>query len=296
MDKGTTFSVYLPAKCISRETEGESKMLLEKTVFPADEPEEHQEYDSSKPSILVIDDNADIRNYISQLYADNFFVLEAENGEDGIRKAIQYVPDIIILDVMMPGMSGMECCKVLKGELQTCHIPIIMLTAWAMDDKRIESYRLGADSFIAKPFKSELLTARIDNLLENRARMQSDVVEERADAGNGMVEMDRKFIDKLKRYIIDNMSNPNLDIDSLSEHMALSRTQLYRKVKMLTNYSPNEYIRFLRLRKAMQFLSTSSLNINEICYETGFSSPSYFSKCYKEQFGELPSDYKKRIK
>jgi Transcriptional regulator containing an amidase domain and an AraC-type DNA-binding HTH domain len=92
------------------------------------------------------------------------------------------------------------------------------------------------------------------------------------------------------------MSNPNLDIDSLSEQMALSRTQLYRKVKMLTNYSPNEYIRFLRLRKAMQFLSTSSLNINEICYETGFSSPSYFSKCYKEQFGELPSDYKKRIK
>jgi len=296
MDKGTTFSVYLPAKFISRETEGESKMLSEKKVFPADEPEEHQEYDSSKPSILVIDDNADIRNYISQLYAGNFFVLEAENGEDGIRKAIQYVPDIIILDVMMPGMSGMECCKVLKGELQTCHIPIIMLTAWAMDEKRIESYRLGADSFIAKPFKSELLTARIDNLLENRARMQSDVVEERADAGNGMVEMDRKFIDKMKRYIIDNMSNPNLDIDSLSEQMALSRTQLYRKVKMLTNYSPNEYIRFLRLRKAMQFLSTSSLNINEICYETGFSSPSYFSKCYKEQFGELPSDYKKRIK
>ena len=108
MDKGTTFSVYLPAKFISRETEGESKMLSEKKVFPADEPEEHQEYDSSKPSILVIDDNADIRNYISQLYAGNFFVLEAENGEDGIRKAIQYVPDIIILDVMMPGMSGMQ--------------------------------------------------------------------------------------------------------------------------------------------------------------------------------------------
>ncbi len=167
-----------------------------------------------------------------------------------------------------------------------------MLTARSVESQRAEGYRYGADSYITKPFSSEVLSARIRNLLESRIRMQRVVVEGESLSKDEFIGMDVEFIEKLNEYINENITNSQLDVETLCVNMAMSRMQLYRKIKMLTNYSPNEYVRVIRLRKAKELLTTTTLSITEICYMTGFSSPSYFAKCFKSFTGELPSAYR----
>ena len=253
-----------------------------------------------KKSVLVIDDNQDIRDYVRAVLQDEYHVLEAANGQEGIQMAMKYVPDAIICDVMMPVMDGMECCRRLKAEMQTSHIPVMMLTAYAMDEQKIKGYECGADSYIAKPFSARLLTARLHNLIDNRRRLQHFFTDNLntplPQAKPAVNEVDKSFMEKLRHLIDENLSNPNLSVEELGEQIGLSRVQLYRKTKALCGYSPNELLRIARLKRAASLLASTEKTVAEITYEVGFSSPSYFTKCYKEYFGEIPTDFLKRKK
>ena len=260
----------------------------------AEEEEPEKDYDSSKPSVLVIDDNADIRSYVYSLLHTDYTVIEAADGSDRIRKAMKYVPDLIISDVMMPGIDGIECCRRLKSELQTCHIPVILLTACSLDEQRIQGYDGGADSYISKPFSSQLLLARVRNLIDSHRRLKQFFGDRHTLAKEDVCDMDKNFVEKFKSLLDAKLGDSNLNVEDLGKDMGLSRVQLYRKIKSLTNYSPNELLRIARLKKAASLLASSDMTVAEIGYEVGFSSPSYFTKCYKEQFGESPTDFLKR--
>lgn len=259
-----------------------------------EEEELEKSYDSSKPCVLIIDDNADIRLYVHGLLHTDYTVIEAAYGSEGIRKAMKYVPDLIISDVMMPGMDGIECCRRLKSELQTCHIPVILLTACSLDEQRIQGYDGGADSYISKPFSSQLLLARVRNLIDSHRRLKQFFGDGQTLAKEDVCDMDKDFVEKFKALIEAKMGDSNLNVEDLGKDMGLSRVQLYRKIKSLTNYSPNELLRIARLKKAASLLASSDMTVAEIGYEVGFSSPSYFTKCYREQFGESPTDLLKR--
>ena len=301
--QGTIFTVDLPMQTCEVTVSVDSPLsssigasvssaLNNAQVAEKEEPE--KDYDSSKPSVLVIDDNADIRSYVYSLLHTDYTVIEAVDGSDGIRKAMKYVPDLIISDVMMPGIDGIECCRRLKSELQTCHIPVILLTACSLDEQRIQGYDGGADSYISKPFSSQLLLARVRNLIDSHRRLKQFFGDRHTLAKEDVCDMDKNFVEKFKSLLDAKLGDSNLNVEDLGKDMGLSRVQLYRKIKSLTNYSPNELLRIARLKKAASLLASSDMTVAEIGYEVGFSSPSYFTKCYKEQFGESPTDFLKR--
>ena len=209
---------------------------------------------------------------------------------------MKYVPDAIICDVMMPVMDGMECCQRLKAELQTSHIPIMMLTAYAQDEQKIKGYECGADSYISKPYSAKLLLTRLHNLIENKKRLQNFFTDKTNTQKEPLTEPDRAFIDKLRTSIEQHMSDTNFKVENMGEEIGLSRIQLYRKTKSLTGYAPLELLRIARLKKAAQLLGSTEKTVAEIAYEVGFNSPSYFAKCYREFFGENPTDFLRRNK
>ena len=295
--QGTMFTVDLPFCCCTSSPDT-SSMGTSGHESPVEllegEEEEERNYDSSRMSVLVIDDNADIRSYIHGLLSAEYSVIEAANGSEGIRKAMKYVPDLIISDVMMPRIDGIECCRRLKSELQTCHIPVILLTACSLDEQRIQGYDGGADSYISKPFSSQLLLARIHNLIDSHQRLKQFFGDRQTLAKEDICDLDKDFVEKFKALIEEKMGDSELNVEDLGREMGLSRVQLYRKIKSLTNYAPNELLRMSRLKRAASLLASSGMTVAEIAYEVGFTSPSYFTKCYKEQFGESPTEFLKR--
>ena len=298
-DKGTTFTVTFPKQDVSQyhptivtlpaEEKDVSSTLIDTEVKACEEVVE-----ADCPTVLVIDDNADIRNYVKSLLTQEFRVLDAADGTEGIRLAMKYVPDVVISDVMMPGMDGVECCRRLKGELQTCHIPVILLTACSLDEQRIQGYDGGADSYISKPFNSQLLLSRVRNLIANRRQLRQFFGDNQTIEKEAISDLDKGFVSRFKSLVEERMKDAELNVEDLGRNMGMSRVQLYRKLKSLTNYSPNELLRQMRLKKAASLLASSDMTVAEIAYEVGFSSPSYFTKCYKEQFGESPTEFLKR--
>lgn len=304
--KGTCFRVILPMK-----QEGEVKGLTEKNealeilqegaVLDAGQETLHQwtentgvEESADKEMVLIIDDNQDVRDYVKMLLQDKYVVVEAANGLEGVKQAMKYVPDVVVCDVMMPVMDGIACCKRLKSELQTSHIPVLMLTAYAMDEQRIQGYDSGADAYLTKPFNAKLLMTRIRNLIDNRKRLKSLAEDVTGGGKQSLGEVDKGFVEKLKTLIDEKMGDSELSVEDLGAELGLGRVQLYRKTKSLTGYAPNELLRIARLRKAASLLASSEKTVAEITYEVGFSSPSYFTKCYKDYFGENPSEFLKR--
>lgn len=253
---------------------------------------------NEKPSVLIIDDNSQLRAYTASLLADKFEISLASDGIEGLTKAVETIPDAVICDVMMPVMNGMELCKKLKSDIRTSHIPVLMLTACADDIQRIEGYNCGADAYLTKPFHATLLIARLQSLLDNRKRLadffgeknNADKSNSKSNAESGISLVDKAFAEKLRKTIAEQMANPSLSVEEIGSHMGLGRVQLYRKTKALTGCSPNELIRKARLKRASQLLETTGMTISEITYEVGFSSPSYFTKCYKEEFGKSPTN------
>ncbi len=305
--QGTVFTVDLPVRTCDTHTVEDlltssasfassvsESSSLNDALSIGEEEKPGKSYDPSKTSVLIIDDNADIRSYVHGLLHTDYTVIEAADGSEGIRKAMRYVPDLIISDVMMPGIDGIECCRRLKSELQTCHIPVILLTACSLDEQRIQGYDGGADSYISKPFSSQLLLARVRNLIDSHRRLKQFFGDGQTLAKEDVCDMDKDFVEKFKALIDAKMGDSGLNVEDLGKEMGLSRVQLYRKIKSLTNYSPNELLRIARLKKAASLLASSDMTVAEIGYEVGFSSPSYFAKCYKEQFGESPTDLLKR--
>ena len=247
--------------------------------------------EEDKPRVLVIDDNADIRAYATALLGDEYDVMEASDGSEGLKKAVREVPDVVVCDVMMSGMDGLECCKHLKSDSLTCHIPVILLTAKTLDEHRAEGYAYGADAYLTKPFNGNVLKARIKNLITNRKLMKivfgNDAQQEPIEAVAQSAES--QFVEKFRTIIQGNLGNSDLNVETISHEMGISRAQLYRKIKSITGISPNDIVREARMRRADRLLETTDKSVSEIAYEVGFSSPSYFTKCYREFFGRTPN-------
>ena len=311
LGKGSKFTVSLPVRHVSTTAD----ININRTISDADvnvelgdiELESDKDADG-KPLLLIIDDNTDIRKMIRELLSAEYRVIEAHNGKDGIRLASKYVPDLIICDVMMPVMDGLECCRRIKNEITTSHIPVLMLTACSMDEQRIQGYESGADGYLSKPFNSRMLRMRCENLIENRKRIKnlwesgndinapkSDVKKEPVALSASQSDIDSEFYARFVALVNDELGNAELNIDALAAKMGIGRSQFYRKIKALTNYSPVELLRKIRLTKAREMLSTTDKSISEIAYEVGFSAPAYFTRVFREMFGESPSEMRSRL-
>ncbi len=296
--KGTVFTVDIPMTLVEEPSADlvQEPRITQQTVVEELEDMETEEQipDENKECILIIDDNADVRDYVKSLLKEEYTVIEAPDGRAGLKKAMKYVPDAIICDVMMPVMDGLECCRKLKTELQTSHIPVMLLTACSLDEQRIQGFECGADSYISKPFNSKLLLVRLRNLMDNHKRLKQFFGDKTTLSKEPVSDVDKGFVDRFRELIEENLADSELSVEDLGSKMGLSRVQLYRKIKALTNYSPNELVRIARLKKAASLLASSEKTISEITYEVGFTSPSYFTKCYKDYFGESPTDFLKR--
>lgn len=296
--KGTVFTVDIPMTVVEEPSADlvQEPRITQQTVVEELEDMETEEQipDENKECILIIDDNADVRDYVKSLLKEEYTVIEAPDGRAGLKKAMKYVPDAIICDVMMPVMDGLECCRKLKTELQTSHIPVMLLTACSLDEQRIQGFECGADSYISKPFNSKLLLVRLRNLMDNHKRLKQFFGDKTTLSKESVSDVDKGFVDRFRELIEENLADSELSVEDLGGKMGLSRVQLYRKIKALINYSPNELVRIARLKKAASLLASSEKTISEITYEVGFTSPSYFTKCYKEYFGESPTDFLKR--
>lgn len=251
-----------------------------------------------KPSLLVVEDNDDLRHYIKSLFKEEYNIIEASNGQSGYFQALKNIPDLIISDVLMEGMDGYMLCKTLKENLTTSHIPIILLTALSMDEQKAKGFESGADAYIPKPFNEGILQIRVRKLLENRSMLKSHFQENLTfgDEKEKITPIDKSFMDKFRKIVEDNIMDAELNVDEIGRLLGLSRVQLYRKIKSLTNYAPSDLIRNIRLKAAKQLFIQSEKSISEVAYDTGFTSPSYFTKCFKEYFSESPTEFLKRVK
>lgn len=314
--KGTTFTVKLPISHVegvasadslmqSAESAREAANLIKDIPIYASGPDDENIEANDKPLLLIIDDNADVRQLVSELLKDDFRILMAPEGKEGFRKAVKYVPDVIVCDVMMPGTDGMETCAAIKKEISTSHIPVLMLTACALDEQRVEGYENGADGYMSKPFKSEVLKARLASLIANRRRIRdlyaSPVTSVKKSVHEGEkaakpADREKEFYNRLTSLINEEMGNVDLNVDTLAEKMGMGRSQFYRKIKALTNLSPVELLRDMRLKKARDLLLTTERTISEIAYTVGFSTPAYFTKCYREVYSETPSAVRENIR
>ena len=258
--------------------------------------------DEDAPTVLIVDDNADIRTYLRSILQSKYSVLEAEDGQRGLELAREQVPDLIVSDVMMPVMNGLEFCQQVKKDIMSSHIPVILLTARALEKHQIEGYESGADAYITKPFSPELLLARIDNLLQSRHQLKDlwgmkPATEPAAApatvAAPAATPIEDAFISRFKKIVEERLSTSDLSVEDLAADMGLSRVQLYRKVKALTGSTPVDLLRKARLAQARKLLQESTLSVSEVAYQVGFASPSYFTKCYKDEFGTVPGEARK---
>lgn len=245
---------------------------------------------ASRPLALVVDDNADVREYVAHLLGGEYDVRQAADGKEGLGMALKTVPDLIVCDVMMPVMDGLEMCRRVKAETATSHVPVILLTSNAQENQRAEGYDCGADAYITKPFSSKVLLSRVRNLLENRKRLKYVYASGADDEAKDAADPDSRFMADFGRVVRERMSDSSLSVETISSALGLSRVQMYRKVKQLTGQSPVEIIRVTRLKKAERLLKTTQMTVSEISYDVGFSSPSYFSKCFKDYFGVQPGE------
>lgn len=297
--KGSTFTIHIPVRQ-KGEVTNQPTEKIEQLVEPSSAEEvpnqaRHideliQPYQTDKPEVLIIDDNIDIRTYLRSVLSEKYNVSEAADGKAGLELARKIVPDIVLSDIMMPVMDGLAFCRQLKTDKAISHIPVILLTARSLDEQRAEGYEHGADAYLSKPFSLRLLLSRIDNLIESRKKLNqtwSKGVED-DEIGNISNEIDKSFLKQLRKIIQENLANSDLSVEQIGDEIGLSRVQLYRKVKALTGYSPVEIVRKARLTRARHLLQTTERTVSEVAYAVGFSTPSYFSKCYKDEFGENP--------
>ncbi len=255
---------------------------------------------TSKPLVLIVEDNPDIRTFIQMSLNPFYQIEEAENGVLGLEKAQQLIPDLIISDVIMPEMDGLELCKHIKTIESTCHIPLILLTARSSQLYQIEGYETGADDYVTKPFNMTLLLTRVKNLLENRERIQRRF-EKNFTQNTGfevkptelnITHLDKIFLEKCIELVEKHLEDSNYSVEQMSSALFMSRMQVYRKLKALTGDTPNHFIRTIRLKRAAQLLE-KGYTVAETTYKVGFQDLKYFRECFKKQFGVNPSEFAK---
>jgi signal transduction histidine kinase/CheY-like chemotaxis protein/AraC-like DNA-binding protein len=308
--QGAEFTVTIPLgfehlqqeEYILREwNEINESFLTMHAVMPYDSPGYEDQFVSvgeisEMPQVLIVDDNADLRGHIIQNMEDRFLLYEAGDGKEGLIKAVEMVPDLIITDLAMPEMDGLEMCEKLKTDQRTSHIPVIILTSRASVENRIEGFGKGADDYINKPFNMQELVMRIKNLIEQRKMLRRQFSRDvrLSPKDISITSEDEKFLNRTIAIIEEHINNFDFDVSKLTDNMGVSRVQLFRKLKALTDQSPSEFIRTIRLKRAAQLFDKGFGNITEVTYQVGFNNLSYFAKCFREQFGLSPSDYAKQ--
>lgn len=306
--KGTVFTITLPVTHSAKPLSDTGKHIdSSEAADELDTIAERPDFSDDKPIVLIVDDNRDIQQLVGELLNADYNILTASNGKEGVKMAVRHVPDLIICDVMMPVMDGLECCRHIKSEISTSHIPVLMLTACSLDEQRVQGYDSGADGYLAKPFNSAVLKSKCSSLISNRRRIRN--LYESAGlpvpaANNNQAttrknstgaDIDNEFYARFLDIFKAEMGNSDLSVDTVASRMGLERSQFYRKIKALTNYAPVELMRRLRLQHGRTLLTTTDKTISEIAYETGFSTPAYFTKCYRDAYGETPTDARNKL-
>lgn len=306
--QGSSFIIKLPFKelqitetpIVLPETPSSSEINTE--VFPADTEEmmeaAEENDNTTKPAVLLVEDNDDFRFYLKENLRIHYKVLEAANGAEGWQKALSAHPKLIVSDISMPKMDGIEFCKKIKADKRTSHIPVILLTAFTGESEQIKGLKTGANDYITKPFNFEILNAKIKNLLALNDTLKS-TYSRQVDILKPEVKVESssdKLLQQIAIYIEENLTDTQLSVESLSRHVGMSRSTLYTKLLELTGQTPVEFIRSVKLDKAAQLLEKSEMNVAEIAYTVGFSTPNYFAKSFKAKFNLLPSEYKLKMK
>jgi signal transduction histidine kinase/ligand-binding sensor domain-containing protein/DNA-binding response OmpR family regulator len=309
VNKGTLFNIYLPIledayapheKFTPEAASGIGQYVHLSPIAGLEEVEEELKVtpnnaSGSTPAILIVEDNYDLRKYMVEELSELYQVIEAIDGKDGLKKAIQHLPDLIIADVMMPEMDGLEMCTQIKNNLITNHIPVILLTARNSIEHRIEGIEHGADSYIPKPFHPSHLKARISKLIELRNVLKGKYSSQLNSKEAPILQTEDLFLKKITTLILKNIDDSELNIESVSKEIGVSRGHLYRKIKLLTDKSPSEFVRLIRLNEAARLLLQKDKSVTEISYLVGFNSPSYFTICFKEHFEVAPSDFASKV-
>ena len=299
---GSVFTVILPLDSSVYE---KNDFLVSSSL--QEEPFVHDRYDASltinhdsvttdplnKKRILIIEDDGDVRKFLETELGLYFEIISEPDGLSGLQKAQSFEVDLIICDVLMPGMNGFDVTRKLKRDFETSHIPIILLTAMGTSENKLEGVESGADAYITKPFSSKLLLARIFQLIEQREKLKRKFSKDPAMTSPALcsTELDKKFGEKLQAILEKQLDNPEFTIEDCASAVGLSRAAFFRKVKGVTGYTPNEYMRILRMKRAMELLQEGIYNVSEIAYKVGMNDPLYFSKCFKSHFGAPPSAF-----
>ena len=296
--KGSVFSIYLPLildLSVAEKIPVVSKPDYETSLIEKEELLDSalEKSDTKKPLILLVEDNEDFLFYLKDNLKMNYSIIEAQNGLEGWKLAQQRIPDLIVTDIMMPEMDGIELCKNIKSDKNTSHIPVILLTGRTSNKKRVESFELGADDYITKPFSFEILESRIKNLIMQRELIRKSFQKkfELTPSEIQITSLDEKLIKKALLVVENNISDADFSVDKLSREIGMSRVHLYKKLTSLTGKSPIEFIRIIRLRRAAQLLEKSQMSVSEIAYQVGFNNPKYFTKYFKSEYNVLPSEY-----
>ena len=298
LEKGTTFRLRLLTNNTYPNAAHPEKK--DDKPQPAFETPETETLTNERPIILLVEDNMDIREYVQSALGDVFEIITANNGKEGLEMAQAQIPNVIVSDIMMPVMDGLELCKLLKKDVRTCHIPVVLLTAKDSLQDKETGYAAGADSYLTKPFSANLLHSRINNILENRKMIaalvasdaQTPKKEEKGTSATSLTRLDNDFLQKVTAIIEENLETDKLDIAFIAEKMCMSHSTLYRKIKGLTEMSANEFIRKIKMRKSLELMK-DGYSISEIAYMLGFSSSAYFRICFKDEFGMSPTEYMK---
>ena len=300
--QGSVFTVWLPV-----DLKPEKEVMPESSLTSPAEREQPSVEDLSaealpaddgRKKLLIVEDNKEFRSFLKEQLGEFYKVIEAADGEEGEKQAVDENPDLIVSDIMMPKMDGIELCRRIKTNVQTSHIPVVLLTARTADDVKISSYEVGADSYMSKPFSFDMLLIRVRKLIEQQEKRKQNF-RKNLEVNPGKITitpLDEQLIQKALECVEKNMDNTGYAVEDLSRDLGMTRMNLYRKLQSITGHTPTDFIKSIRLKRAAQLLQGSQLNIVEIADRVGFSSSSYFTKCFKDMFELLPTQYAEKCR
>ena len=300
--KGTTFTICLKYGCSFSGSQvvvrKKAEVIKEPDILPLQPDRNSKKLEVAQARILVVEDNSDLQHFLTQIFGSLYEIRAASNGEEALSIAREWQPDLVLSDIMMPVMSGLELCSKLKTEIATSHIPVVLLTAKNAEEHVVEGLLTGADDYITKPFNVSILIARCNNIIKERRHLQA-IYKKDIESDSSILTVnpeDNKLISTAAEIVNKHLADTEFDVQTFARELGVSRTILFSKIKGITGQTPNEYIASLRLKQAASKLQKeSNKSISDIAYECGFSSPSYFIRCFKANFNETPASFRKQL-